>query len=184
MKEAVDQGSFERMNLYITQTEHDTMDSPFIPPLSDGCALRRRNGRLLACRDGREEPVRAVWARPLTGRGNEVSLLSEAGVELAFVELDQVADGIRKLLEDELDDNYTIAKVTSVDRTRTSHGNYYFYVTTSRGSRCFVLRDPAHNVKETADGRMLFRDVMGNRFEIASLDLLDRRSRRAVEAVL
>ena len=55
---------------------------------------------------------------------------------------------------------------------------------TDRGQREFVVQNVAENAQWLGDHRLLIVDVDGNRFEIADLTALDKRSLAAVEQVL
>ena len=85
---------------------------------------------------------------------------------------------------EELDRRYLTALIGRVTSIRNEFGTSYWDVETDRGQREFVVQNVAENAQWLGDHRLLIVDVDGNRFEIADLTALDKRSLAAVEQVL
>ncbi|MBA3685582.1 MAG: DUF1854 domain-containing protein [Planctomycetes bacterium] len=145
--------------------------------------LARALDRVTAAIDGRPPvPVRLVWARPITGRGQDIALLDDQKTCLAMVGgLAVFAPASRAIAEEELGRRYCIAAITSVHAVRVEFGNRYWDVETDRGRRRFLLREPGKNLTRVSEDHVLIRDTLGNRYVIASLAALDPRSR--IEAI-
>ena len=149
--------------------------------------LVRIDGKVLLRRVGNGEgiPVIVVWARPVSGRGREVSLLDERKREVLMLEsLDELDPESRAIAEQELDSRYLIPEITRVLSAEAHFGNRFWEVETTHGERSFAMRDPNKNVTRVSEDRLVIRDVLGNRYEIPSLADLDVLSRRRAELVL
>jgi hypothetical protein len=90
----------------------------------------------------------------------------------------------RRVAEDELAERYLIAAVTRVRSVRIEFGRRYFDVETDRGARTFLLTDPNRHALSLPPDRLLLRDSMGNRYEVASVGALDGRSRALLARAL
>jgi len=134
---------------------------------------------------GEERPVRLVWARPVSGRGEEVSIVGKDKTELMMLKnLDCLDAESRKIAEEELAARYLVPTITRVIRTHPSFGNRYWAVETNLGWRSFVMKDPTKNALWLSRDRVIIRDTLGNRYEIESVSRLDPRSRAEVKKVL
>ena len=137
-------------------------------------------------RDGIEIVVRVVWARPLTARGVELSIIDDKKREHAFIPTLAALDPeARAVAERALTDSYLIARITRVMHTDIHLGTRYWEVETDRGPRRFAMREPRKNVNWIEPrSRCLIRDTMGNRYEIEKLSALDQESQAEVGKVL
>jgi hypothetical protein len=148
--------------------------------------LRRKQDQVLLrfAEGDRELPVRIVWARPVSGRGEEICFLDEDKREvLMLAGLDGLDEQSRRIAEKELEKRYLIARVTRVNRTTAQFGSRYWDVETDRGRRRFAMKDPHRNIVWVTDDHLIMRDTLGNRYEIRSLAELDASSRAQVEKV-
>lgn len=158
--------------------------------MSDGSektTLIRKHDRVCLRRghDDEATPVKIVWARPISGKGQEIAVLDEKKKEVLMVAgLDGLDPDSRKIAEQELERRYLIPKITRVIRAHASFGSRYWDVVTDRGRRRFVMKDPTKNVIWPGGDRVIIRDTLGNRFEIESLAALDDRSRNEADKVL
>lgn len=136
--------------------------------------------------DGDEEiPVKIVWARPVSAKGHEVSLVGEDKKELMMLQsLDCLDEESRKIAENELEQRYLVPRVTKVWSAGATFGSWYWDVETDKGRRKFAMRNPSKNVTWITDDRLLMRDTLGNRYEIESYVGLDTRSQAVLERVL
>ena len=126
-----------------------------------------------------------MWARPISGRGADISIVDERKREVLLLhDLSALDAASRGCLEAELHSAYLMPKITRVNRTDARYGNRYWDVETDCGPRRFVIKDPAANVQWDNGDRMIIRDTLDNRYEIESLAALDAASRAAVEKIV
>src|SRR5690606_36426341 len=131
-------------------------------------------------------PVRLVYARPLSNRSGEVSIMELKGSkELAWIEaLDLLSPEAKDCVVTELKRRYQIAQVIEVPESMVNHGHRYVRVLTDRGERYFNLKEPGKNVSWLSTDHLIIRDSMGNRYEVPSLQALDQESRQRLLLVL
>lgn len=130
-------------------------------------------------------PVKLVWARPVSGQGQEVSLLGDKKKEvLMLLNLDALDPASRKIAEEELGHRYLMPRIVRVLRTHAHVGTRYWHVETNHGPRQFIVRNPNRDVVWVTDDHVVLRDPLGNRFEIPSLIALDAASRAEVDKVI
>jgi hypothetical protein len=140
---------------------------------------------LLTGSEAEARPVKLVWARPVSGQGQEVSLLDDKKKEvLMLLSLDALDPASRKIAEDELGRRYLMPRIVRVLRTHAHVGTRYWQVETDHGPRHFVVRNPNRDVVWVTNDRVVLRDPLGNRFEILSLIALDTASRAEVDKVI
>jgi len=152
-----------------------------------GVTLRRKMDQLLAKLQGSDEelPAKIVWARPVSGRGREVSVLGRDNREIAYLQdLSELDDQSLEVAQAELARRYLVPRITKVTRADANYGNRYWRVETDRGTRTFLMKDPAANMIRLTADRLILRDALGNRYEIESLASLDEASRAFIERVL
>jgi hypothetical protein len=140
---------------------------------------------LLTGSEADAQPVKLVWARPVSGQGQEVSLLDDKKKEVVMLlNLDALEPASRKIAEDELGRRYLMPQIVRVLRTHAHVGTRYWQVETNHGPRHFVIRNPNRDVVWVTTDRVVLRDRLGNRFEIVSLSALDTASRAEVDKVI
>ena len=132
----------------------------------------------------KEVPVKLVWTRPVSGKGQEVSIIGKEKKEILMLkDLNSLDQDSRKIAEEELEKRYLIPRITQVIRTHASFGNRYWDVQTDRGHRKFAMKDPRKNVIWVTNDQLIIRDTLGNRYEIESFSRLDTWSKAEVEKV-
>ena len=149
--------------------------------------LRRKLDQVLAKSEGCEEekPVKILWARPISGRGKEISVLGLDKTEVALIgSLAELDPDSRRIAEEELERRYLMPHITRVIRAEANYGNRYWDVETDRGKRNFVMKDPSVNVTWLTDDHLVIKDALGNRYEIESLSALDTASQAFVQRVV
>ncbi len=149
--------------------------------------LSRQADNVMLALDGADPvPVRLVYARPISNRAGEVSIMDIKGKkELAWLEtLDQLDASSRGIADEALWRNYRLAKISQVTESHVNHGHRYLKVETDRGSRYFNLREPGKNITRLSDDHLVIRDSMGNRYEVESIAALDPDSQANLERVL
>jgi len=146
---------------------------------------RNGAGDLVLERAG-EEPqmVKPVRALPLTEPDAWIGLIDEKGKPLHMVRsLKELDPDSRALLERELERLYFLPKILRIDQITEEYGVLRLEVDTDRGPRAFEVRSREH-IRFLPDGRILLRDLDGNRYEIPRVDDLDAHSRGLAEVFL
>tara|TARA_B100000674_G_scaffold2302_3_gene1999 strand:- start:2967 stop:3518 length:552 start_codon:yes stop_codon:yes gene_type:complete len=129
--------------------------------------------------------IKIVRAAPLSHPDRYICFLDAKDEEICMIDsIEQVDEAARALIREELDRRYLTALIERVTSIRNEFGTSYWDVETDRGQREFVVQNVAENAQWLGDHRLLIVDVDGNRFEIANLEALDKRSLAAVEQVL
>ena len=147
--------------------------------------LTRKGDQVMAKRDGEWMPVTLVWARPVSGRGEEVCILDKERKELAMLpNIDALDEDSRGIATEELAKRYLMPKIKRVPLTTAHFGSRYWEVETNCGLRRFMIKDPNSSVIWVTADHMIIKDTMGNRYEIESLSGLDDWSRSQVDRVL
>jgi hypothetical protein len=146
---------------------------------------RNSLGELLLEREG-EEPrvVKPVRALPLTDPEAWIGLMDEKGKQLHMVRsLKELDLDSRSLITQELEQHYFLPKILRIQDITEEYGVLRLEVETDRGPRTFEIRTREH-IRFLPDGRILLRDLDGNRYEIDHLDRLDSHSRMLAELTL
>lgn len=136
--------------------------------------------------DGKEIPVKIVWARPLSGKGKELVFIDDNKKEVAMLDsLDCLLDAAsRKLAEEEVGLRYLMIKITQVYEIKVLFGNRFWDVETLLGRKRFAMKEPSKSMTRFPDNRIIVRDTLGNSYEIESLNSLDKHSQKEIEKVL
>ena len=129
--------------------------------------------------------IKVVRAAPLTHPEAYICLLDAKDEEVCLIpdpkELDQQ---MREIIDEELELRYLTSLVQQVNSVRVEFGTSYWDVETDRGRREFVVQNVTENAQWLGDFRLLLVDVDGNRFEIANLSKLDKKSMGQIQLVL
>jgi hypothetical protein len=130
-------------------------------------------------------PVKVVWARPISGRGAEVSFVGTDKQEVLMLEgLDALDPVSRKIAEEELAHRYVFPRVTRVISATASFGVRYWHVETDIGERKFALKNASKNAVWITDDHLVLNDTLGCRYEVRPFSALDEHSRSEIEKVL
>ena len=133
----------------------------------------------------KETAVKIVWSRPVSGRGEEVSILDEKGKELEMLPgLNALEEQCAAIATEELEKRYLIPKITQVNKASTHFGNRYMDVETDRGPKTILIKDPNSNVLWFTNDRLMIRDTLGNRYEIVSLTKLSDNSQKEIDKII
>jgi len=89
-----------------------------------------------------------------------------------------------KYLRDELDRKYFIPVIEQIFFVKEKYDFSYWEVKTDIGKIKFTVHDAYRHILKITDDRIMVNDVNGNRYEIVSLDKLDRPSFRKIELFL
>ena len=90
----------------------------------------------------------------------------------------------RRVVEECLNEYYLIPHITAVYDITDRKGMLKWTVMTDRGERSFSIRNRHSDIKILYDGRVLIRDSDDNRYEIPSIEGLDRKSRSKLKGEL
>lgn len=114
---------------------------------------------------------------PLSGLSKYITLLDEEGHEKAIIRrIDSLMEDSQKVIENSLNEYYLIPKIISIIDRREKYGILKWKVETNHGVRSFDIRNRNRDIKVLFDRRVLIRDSDDNRYEIPSLDKLDKKS--------
>jgi hypothetical protein len=113
-----------------------------------------------------------------------ISILEENGDEICLLtDPADVDEEARSVLRGELERRYLTFAVRRINALDVEAGNSYLDLDTDKGRRDIVLQDADECIRVFGT-RLLLVDVDGNRFEIADIDALDRRSAKLIGRVL
>lgn len=126
--------------------------------------------------------ARIKRAFPLSAPTGHVSLQDGAGKEIGLMSSIEGLDPESKAqFEDELNRRYFTPQIRAILSLKQDAGMWRFLVRTQRGETTFFVRNWRDSAIEIQPFRWLIQSVDGQRFEIKSLDELDKQSRNLME---
>ncbi len=129
--------------------------------------------------------VKIVRAVPLSDPDRYICFLDANDEVICMVDdVTTLSVESQAIIREELDLRYMTSRIERVHSIRSEYGVSYWEVTTDRGPREFVVKNVGEDARWLEEKRVLILDVDGNRFEVADLGALDKRSRGLVEMVL
>ena len=135
--------------------------------------------------DETAQPVSFVWAKPLTGRGQEISIIDSKKKEILMIHsLADLDHNTAHIILSELEKRYFIPVITKIISISMISGDRYWTVDTDRGPRRFLMKDPNNNIISLSDDCLILRDTFGHCYEIASLRALDLKSLAEVHKII
>lgn len=140
--------------------------------------LLLRDGRLHAQIDDADPViVRLVRTRPRTAPDGELVALDGKKREVwLWANLAAMDPDSRALAETALAERYHEPAILRFESIRSRFGVWQVVAVTTAGQRNFALRNPERSVETMSDGRVLLRDVNGNRYVIPDPLVLDSHS--------
>ena len=121
-------------------------------------------------------PVEPVRTFPLTQPDQYISLLDAQKNELGLIEdISQLEKADRTLLAEELKKCYFMPKITRIHSLDGQFGVTQWEAQTDSGAVFFDLRS-RNDITSLSGGRVLIKDIDGNRYEIANYHQLDPKS--------
>jgi hypothetical protein len=90
----------------------------------------------------------------------------------------------QKYINDELNRKYFIPIIESISSVKEKYGFSYWETKTNIGKIKFTVHDAFRNILKINEDRIMVTDVNGNRYEIVSLNAMDRQSFRKIELFL
>ena len=121
-------------------------------------------------------PVEPVRTFPLTQPDQYISLLDAHKNELGLIEdINQLQKADQTLLTEELQKCYFMPRITKIHSLEGQFGVTQWEAETDSGSVFFDLRS-RNDITALDGGRVLIRDIDGNRYEIVNYHRLDPKS--------
>ena len=121
-------------------------------------------------------PVEPVRTFPLTQPNQYISLLDAQKNELGLIEdINQLKEADQTVLAEELAKCYFMPKITKIHFIEGRFGVTQWEAETEVGSVSFDLRS-RNDITSLDGGRVLIKDVDGNRYEIVNYHRLDPKS--------
>ena len=121
-------------------------------------------------------PVEPVRTFPLTQPNQYISLLDAQKNELGLIEdISQLKKADQIVLAEELEKCYFMPKITRIHFIAGRFGVTEWEAETEVGSVSFDLRS-RNDITSFSGGRILIKDIDGNRYEIANYHRLDPKS--------
>ena len=134
--------------------------------------------------DGEYTKVKVLRCFPFSDPHRFIAFKDQDNQEIGLLEdatsLDRES---RNVLERELEKSYFIPRITRVRDINDKFGVPKWDVETDRGHRVFELKS-RQDIHSLGRGRVLIKDIDGNRYEIADRHTLDGQSRVLLEEEL
>jgi Domain of unknown function (DUF1854) len=146
---------------------------------------RNSLGEIVLEREGEEaRTVKPVRALPLTDPHDWIGLMDEKGKPVHMVRsLAELDPESRAVLAQELQRVYFLPKILRIHQITEEYGVLRVEVETDKGPRVFEVRTREH-IRFLPNGRVLMRDLDGNRYEVPCLGDLDAHSQMLAEVYL
>ncbi|MCI8590476.1 MAG: DUF1854 domain-containing protein [Clostridiales bacterium] len=150
-------------------------------------SFERKNG-FLSLRMGEDVYARVYLHRafPFEKEFEYISVLNEDKKEVGFIqsiEKDFEASSAA-LLKEELAKKYFCPKIEKITGMKDNYGFMQMKTVTDHGELTFGIRDIYRNILKVGGGRIFIVDIDGNRYEIPSVEALDRASYKKIELYL
>ena len=121
-------------------------------------------------------PVEPVRTFPLAQPDQYISLLDAHKNEIGLIEdIKQLQQADRTILAEELEKCYFMPKITKIHALEGRFGVTQWEAETEVGSVSFDLRS-RNDITTLSGGRILIKDIDGNRYEIVNYHQLDPKS--------
>lgn len=129
--------------------------------------------------------LKIVRAAPLSEPDRYICLLDSKDEVICMADdILELPTDTRVIVREELARRYMTSRVERVHAIRNEYGVSYWDVSTDRGRREFVAKNVAESARWLSEKRMMILDVDGNRFEVADLHELDKKSVGLIEMVV
>ena len=142
------------------------------------CGKDAEGGLVVRC-DGEEIAVTSVMtAFPISRPGTMVSLRDDEGNEVAIIDnIGRLDNTSRYIIQQELEKSYFMPVITDFIYSEEKLGVLTMEVDTDKGPRTFQIRNFRKCIRQLGKGRVLIRDVDGNRYEVKHWPSLSSRGR-------
>lgn len=139
---------------------------------------------LVDAQGGVHEHVVPVRAHPITAPEQGISILSQDGHELLWLDrLDQLPAAQRKVLEEALAAREFMPEIEALEAVSTFATPSTWSVRTNRGTTRFVLKGE-EDIRRLPGGVLLIADAHGIQFLVRDVMALDRHSRKLLDRFL
>lgn len=129
----------------------------------------------------RYENITVIKAFPLSASRSFIALIDSEDNEIGMIEqIDLLPDKSRRVLDEELSKRYIIPKIIRMLEVDEIFGMPIWKMITDRGERTIELRS-RDDAKLLPSGRVIVKDMDGNRYEIPNFWEMDSRSRSLLE---
>ncbi len=160
-------------------------DIKFLTP--ENCVFtKNENGFIKASVDG-AEPIRVYLYRvfPHDMTDKYISVTDSDKTELGMIrDIAEFGEDIARVINDDLNRRYFIPKILAITALEEKFGNSYWNIKTDIGERTITVKDTFKSIIRIGEDRAIVSDEDGNRYEIVSLEALDRKSYRRIELFL
>lgn len=152
----------------------------------ENASFEERDGFLYMTHMGEERRVSLQRAFPFEMEREYISVLDPDKKEIGMIRsIDRDFDeNDIAVLSCELDRKYFSPVITKIIDMKDNYGFMQVSVETDMGALSFGVRDVYRSILKVGGGRVFLVDVDGNRYEIPSVDALDRHSRKKLELYL
>lgn len=138
--------------------------------------------------DGGEEKYDRIWLHrvfPFDLTDEFISVQAKDNEELGIIRsLSDFDTETAELLRCEMNRKYFTPKILKIITLKERRGFSYWRVETDIGEMELSFQDTYRSINKVGADRAFVTDISGNRFEIESLEGLDRRSRKKLELYL
>jgi hypothetical protein len=169
----------------------DTLNAPNTsetPARTDGAVdplrvrlFRGPHGVLRCTVEGEKTVLRAkvVRAFPLSHQARWINVLDGNNKEVCLIEDPEMLDPeSRRLALEELEQHYRVPVIRQINSVKNEYRTMFWDVETDRGRREFVMKWASDTILWLSATELVLVDIDTNRFRIADVNQLDRRSRR------
>lgn len=114
-----------------------------------------------------------------------ISVQAKDNEEVGIIRrLSDFDEATAEILRDELERKYFTPKIKRIITLKERRGFSYWRVETDIGEMELSFQDTYRSITKVGSDRAVVTDISGNRFEIESLEGLDRRSQKKLELYL
>ena len=154
---------------------------------AESAAFRRReDGTIVMLEDGTEREIGTITsAFPLSKPERIVVLKHQQGNEIGILDrlrpLDKESRGV---LKQELEKSYFMPRIHDIVEKEERLRVVTMEVVTNRGERTFQVRNVRQNIRKMGRGRIIIKDVDGNRYEIPEWQDLPEAAQETIREYL
>ena len=124
-------------------------------------------------------------AFPFKKEREYICVQNEAKEELGMIRaLSDFDEKSRELVETELKKKYFAPKILKIVKLEEKFGSSFWDCQTDYGLRKFTVKDPHRSILRLGEDRAYVVDVDGCRYEIESLEKMDKKSHSKIELYL
>lgn len=159
--------------------------------LSKSTAHFSKRGDFLALtleKDGEKEEFERVWLHrvfPFDAPDEYISVQTREAQEIGLIRRLSDFDGEEvEILKEALDRKYFVPKILKITSLKEKRGFTFWKAVLDIGEVAITVQDTYRSLLRVGSDKAFLIDTSGNRFEIESLEALDRKSRKKLELYL